>query len=129
VCPFASAPDPRSSGATTRALSDTGVPVYSGCGTDDLDQHTDWTLDQVAGPIADPFRLRAPFLDAAGKLDESHRHRLEREAQILKLFRAGRREPGEMVPEIYPDLPPAVRPLAERQVRAHLARLAELDLL
>ncbi|MFO0879401.1 MAG: MBL fold metallo-hydrolase [Gemmataceae bacterium] len=23
-----------------------------------------WTLDQVAGPIADPFRLRAPFLDA-----------------------------------------------------------------
>jgi glyoxylase-like metal-dependent hydrolase (beta-lactamase superfamily II) len=23
-----------------------------------------WTLDQVAGPIAEPFRLRAPFLDA-----------------------------------------------------------------
>lgn len=23
-----------------------------------------WTLEQVAGPIADPFRLRAPFLDA-----------------------------------------------------------------
>jgi glyoxylase-like metal-dependent hydrolase (beta-lactamase superfamily II) len=23
-----------------------------------------WTLDQVAGPLAEPFRLRAPFLDA-----------------------------------------------------------------
>jgi glyoxylase-like metal-dependent hydrolase (beta-lactamase superfamily II)/8-oxo-dGTP pyrophosphatase MutT (NUDIX family) len=71
----------------------------------------------------------APFLDAAGKLDEYRRHRLEREAQILRLHREGRREPGEMVSEIYPEVPGPVRPLAERQIRAHLARLSGLGLL
>jgi glyoxylase-like metal-dependent hydrolase (beta-lactamase superfamily II) len=30
----------------------------------DRDKFEVWTLDQVAGPIADPARLRAPFLDA-----------------------------------------------------------------
>jgi glyoxylase-like metal-dependent hydrolase (beta-lactamase superfamily II) len=30
----------------------------------DRDRFEVWALDQVAGPIADPYRLRAPFLDA-----------------------------------------------------------------
>jgi len=66
----------------------------------------------------------APFLDAVGKLDEYHRHRLEREAQILAGWRRGLREPREYLPEVYPDVPAAVLPLAERQVVAHLDRLA-----
>ena len=68
----------------------------------------------------------APFLDAGGKLAECRRHRLERETQILRLFEQGLREPAEMVSEIYPEVMPPVRPLAERQIRAHLVRLAEL---
>jgi glyoxylase-like metal-dependent hydrolase (beta-lactamase superfamily II) len=68
----------------------------------------------------------APFLDAAGKLAEYRDHRLQREAQVLAAYRGGRREPAAMVPEIYPDVPAAIRPLAERQVRAHLERLVAL---
>jgi hypothetical protein len=68
----------------------------------------------------------APFLDAAGKLDEYRRHRLEREAQVLRCHREGKVEPEAMVSEIYPDVAPAIRPLAERQIRAHLARLIAL---
>ncbi|MGE0639364.1 MAG: MBL fold metallo-hydrolase [Thermoanaerobaculia bacterium] len=69
----------------------------------------------------------APFLAAADKLREYRAHRLEREAQVLRVWREkGLREPAEFVPEVYPELAPAARPLAERQVRAHLVRLAEL---
>jgi glyoxylase-like metal-dependent hydrolase (beta-lactamase superfamily II) len=71
----------------------------------------------------------APFLDAGAKLDEYRRHRLAREEQVLRLARAGRSDPAEMVPEIYPEVPAAIRPLAARQIRAHLERLVALGLL
>jgi glyoxylase-like metal-dependent hydrolase (beta-lactamase superfamily II)/8-oxo-dGTP pyrophosphatase MutT (NUDIX family) len=68
----------------------------------------------------------APFLDGAGKLAEYRRHRLDREGQVLAALADGVTEAAAMVPRIYPEVPPAIVPLAERQVRAHLARLAAL---
>jgi len=68
----------------------------------------------------------AAILDVDGKLDEYLAHRLAREAQVLAAWRAGRRAPAEMVGEIYPDVAPGIRPLAERQIVAHLERLGRL---
>lgn len=68
----------------------------------------------------------APFLDSVAKLTEYREHRLEREAQILASWEAGVREPREMISRLYPDILPAVQPLAERQISAHLIRLERL---
>ena len=68
----------------------------------------------------------APFLDSVTKLTEYRDHRLAREAQILDCWEAGLREPREMIPRLYPEIPPAVVPLAERQILAHLVRLERL---
>jgi ribonuclease/clavin/mitogillin len=68
----------------------------------------------------------APFLDSVTKLTEYRDHRLAREAQILACWQAGAREPREMIPRLYPEIAPAVVPLAERQILAHLVRLERL---
>ncbi len=68
----------------------------------------------------------APFLDSVTKLTEYRDHRLAREAQILACWEAGVREPREMIPRLYPEIAPAVVPLAERQILAHLVRLERL---
>jgi len=68
----------------------------------------------------------APFLDSVTKLTEYRDHRLEREAQILACWEAGVREPRAMIPRLYPEIVPAVQPLAERQILAHLVRLERL---
>jgi glyoxylase-like metal-dependent hydrolase (beta-lactamase superfamily II)/8-oxo-dGTP pyrophosphatase MutT (NUDIX family) len=65
----------------------------------------------------------APILDVDGKLEEYIAHRLARERQVLALWRRGLRAPADFLPEVYPDVPPPIRPLAERQVVAHLERL------
>ncbi|MEE8524758.1 MAG: MBL fold metallo-hydrolase [Thermoanaerobaculia bacterium] len=65
-------------------------------------------------------------LAAVDKLEEFRRHRLEREAQILAAWRAGKRQPEEMVADIYPEVPPAIHGVAARQVQAHLDRLRKL---
>lgn len=65
----------------------------------------------------------APFLDSVAKLTEYRDHRLAREAQILACWEAGEREPRAMLPRVYPEIAPAVVPLAERQILAHLVRL------
>ena len=64
-----------------------------------------------------------PVLDVAAKLREYIDHRLERERQVLAAWQAGRRAPADLLDLIYPDLEPAARPLAERQIVAHLDRL------
>jgi len=65
----------------------------------------------------------APILDVDGKLDEYIAHRLERERQVLERWRAGLRTAEELVPAVYPEVVDAVRPLAARQIVAHLDRL------
>jgi hypothetical protein len=51
-------------------------------------------------------------------------HRLWREERVLAAWRSGIRRPAEMLPAVYDDAPREVWPLAERQVIAHLRRLA-----
>lgn len=67
------------------------------------------------------------ILDAMAKLEEFHSHRLEREQQVLALWQQGERDTAAMVRHIYPDLPPMVHGIAQRQVLAHLERLAAIE--
>lgn len=64
--------------------------------------------------------------DGIAKLDETIAHRLAREEKVLAAWNAGTREPGEMVALVYEDTPQAAKPLAERQISAHLERLRKL---
>lgn len=64
------------------------------------------------------------ILDGRQKLRELVEHRHWREARVLEAWRAGVREPSEMLPTVYDDAPRAAWPLAERQIEAHLRRLA-----
>lgn len=64
------------------------------------------------------------ILGGAGKLRELHSHRLWREAKVLEAWNAGTRRPADMLPTVYDDAPRQVWPLAERQIEAHLQRLA-----
>jgi endoribonuclease LACTB2 len=57
-------------------------------------------------------------------LAEVAEHRRWREERVLAAWRAGGREPAAMVPVVYDDAPRQAWPLAERQLLAHLRRLA-----
>ncbi|HSM12904.1 MAG TPA: MBL fold metallo-hydrolase [Thermoanaerobaculia bacterium] len=90
----------------------------------DMDQY----LESLRGLRGRGFRTffpghGAPILEVDGKLDEYLDHRLGRERQVLELWRAGTRAPRDFLPAIYPEVPAAAHPLAERQVVAHLDRL------
>ncbi len=63
------------------------------------------------------------LLDAEGKLRETARHRRWREERVAAAWAAGLRDEGEIVERVYEDLQSQARPLAERQVRAHLEHL------
>ncbi len=65
-----------------------------------------------------------PVTDPVGKLRELIDHRLWREEKVLEAWRAGTRAPREMLPAVYDDAPRQAWPLAERQIEAHLRRLA-----
>lgn len=60
---------------------------------------------------------------AVAKLDEYLRHRVWREGRILESWCAGARTVGELFGEVYDDVEPGARPLAERQILAHLEHL------
>jgi glyoxylase-like metal-dependent hydrolase (beta-lactamase superfamily II) len=62
-------------------------------------------------------------LDGAKKLAELVAHRLEREEKVLAAWRSGLRRPEAMIDTVYDDTPDAARPLAARQITAHLERL------
>jgi glyoxylase-like metal-dependent hydrolase (beta-lactamase superfamily II)/8-oxo-dGTP pyrophosphatase MutT (NUDIX family) len=62
--------------------------------------------------------------DGSRRLQEYLDHRLWREELILAAWRSGRREPEAMLATVYDDAPPEARPLAARQIVAHLERLA-----
>ena len=73
------------------------------------------------------FPAHGPVLgDAVEKLRAYARHRLWREGRVLEAWNSGLREPSHMLAEVYPDLAPAARPLAERQIIAHLERLGRI---
>ena len=57
------------------------------------------------------------------KIEEYIRHRLEREANILKAVREGATVPKEIVERVYTDVHPKAHAMAERAVLAHLEKL------
>jgi glyoxylase-like metal-dependent hydrolase (beta-lactamase superfamily II) len=64
--------------------------------------------------------------DGVAKLEEYLAHRRLREQQVLAGLRArGQASVDDLVGAIYPDLPPALVPMAGRNVRAHLEKLAD----
>lgn len=64
--------------------------------------------------------------DAAARLDMYIHHRLWREDQVMSALRSlGAATAAQLVPVAYADVPPAVYPLAERSLLAHLVKLAE----
>jgi endoribonuclease LACTB2 len=62
--------------------------------------------------------------DPPAKLDEYTAHRLKREALVLAALRARAAATArELVPDVYQDVAPAIYPLAERSLLAHLVKL------
>ena len=61
--------------------------------------------------------------DAPKALTEARQHRLWREDKVFESWTGGERNPEAMLPAVYGDLNPAIRPFAVRQVLAHLERL------
>jgi glyoxylase-like metal-dependent hydrolase (beta-lactamase superfamily II) len=64
-----------------------------------------------------------PLADAVGTLRRYVEHRRWREERVLAAWRSGVREPRDMLPTVYDDVPERAWPLAERQIVAHLERL------
>jgi len=70
------------------------------------------------------FPAHGPAIkNAVAKLVELIDHRLWREQRILEAWNSGRQKPDEILEVAYDEIPEIVRPLAERQVLAHLERL------
>jgi glyoxylase-like metal-dependent hydrolase (beta-lactamase superfamily II) len=66
-------------------------------------------------PIDDPERLLSFYIA----------HRLEREARVVAALAAGAAPVDELVPRAYPDVAPALYPLAARSLLAHLIKLRD----
>jgi glyoxylase-like metal-dependent hydrolase (beta-lactamase superfamily II) len=63
--------------------------------------------------------------DGAGVIDEYIAHRRQREAEVLAAVADGPCSTDAIVRAVYPDLDPALRPLALQSANAHLAKLRE----
>jgi glyoxylase-like metal-dependent hydrolase (beta-lactamase superfamily II)/8-oxo-dGTP pyrophosphatase MutT (NUDIX family) len=66
-----------------------------------------------------------PRDDAASWIEYYIAHRNEREQQILDAIANRPLSPAEIVAEVYSSYPPALHPIAERSVQAHLDKLLE----
>ena len=62
----------------------------------------------------------------AQALAKAREHRLWREDRVLEAWDAGVRDPEAMLPTVYGELDPVLRPFAVRQVLAHLERLESI---
>jgi glyoxylase-like metal-dependent hydrolase (beta-lactamase superfamily II)/ADP-ribose pyrophosphatase YjhB (NUDIX family) len=77
-------------------------------------------------PVTALFPAHGPVIaNAKVKIQEYLDHRMDREKNILGVWRGGRREPAAIVKEVYTDVPSAMYGLAERSVIAHLEKLRE----
>jgi len=77
-------------------------------------------------PVTALFPAHGPVIaNAKEKIQEYLDHRMDREKNILGVWRGGRHEPAAIVKEVYTDVPPAMYGLAERSVIAHLEKLRE----
>ena len=77
-------------------------------------------------PVTALLPAHGPVMaNAKSRIQEYLDHRMEREGNILASWQRGRHEPGEIVKEVYTDVPEAMYGLAERSVIAHLEKLRE----
>jgi len=92
-------------------------------------------MDDYLGSLAKLAALRPGTLfpghgpaikNGVAKLREYIDHRRWREERILDAWNEGKRQPAEMLPTVYDDVPRQAWPLAERQILAHLDRLRKL---
>ena len=61
--------------------------------------------------------------DASEALAKARQHRLWREERVFDAWRNGQRQPEAMLDAVYDELDPRAKPLAVRQIVAHLERL------
>lgn len=61
--------------------------------------------------------------DPHALIDHYVRHRVERERQVLDAIDAGAATIDDLLPRIYPDLKPALEPMARETILAHLQKL------
>ena len=64
--------------------------------------------------------------DVSKAMLEARQHRLWREDKVFDAWQGGLRDPAAMLDPVYGELDPAVRPVAVRQVLAHLERLERI---
>lgn len=64
-----------------------------------------------------------PIQEPQTKIEEIIKHRLERENQVLSCLKEGRNSIRATLQQIYPELGKKLRPLARRQILAHLLKL------
>jgi glyoxylase-like metal-dependent hydrolase (beta-lactamase superfamily II) len=74
-----------------------------------------WLLPAHGPFVDDPERLLAFYVA----------HRLEREGRVVAALAAGAARVEELVPRAYPDVSPALWPLAARSLLAHLYKLRD----
>ncbi|MSP62107.1 MAG: MBL fold metallo-hydrolase [Myxococcales bacterium] len=74
-----------------------------------------WLLPSHGPPVDDPERLLAFYVA----------HRLQREARVVAALALGAAPVAELVPRAYPDVAPAIWPLAARSLLAHLLKLRD----
>lgn len=63
--------------------------------------------------------------DASGVISRYIAHRRQREGEVVDALASGARSTDEVVATVYPDLNPALRPLAAQSAEAHLRKLAD----
>lgn len=61
--------------------------------------------------------------DPRGRIQEYIDHRLMREGQVVECLRGGLGSPSRIVAELYREVHPALHPVAEKSVLAHLIKL------
>ncbi len=66
-----------------------------------------------------------PVMDAAAKIEEYRKHRLEREAQVLAEVRRGPGTATELTGRVYGELEEKLMAAAEMTLRAHLRKLVD----
>ena len=107
--------------------------LMAGLGTvviDPPEGHMTTYLDSLrrmqALPVTALFPAHGPVMaNAKAKIQEYLDHRLERERRIFEAWQSGKRGLGDIVKEVYIDVPPAMHGLAERSVMSHLEKLRE----
>jgi glyoxylase-like metal-dependent hydrolase (beta-lactamase superfamily II) len=66
-----------------------------------------------------------PVHDVAAKLEQYISHRLDRERRLIAALDRGARSTGDLLDEVWDDVPAALRPAATVTLAAHLDKLAD----